>query len=132
MMKTALIVFFMLFLAKANHRDAKRAQNVRGFDFETRMRAKRGTAMNERTKKMSQRGNGFKKRKFAGRSRKGRQLQTLSPIEDQIKAILIRVDLTGTIVEAIAAKLGIPIPGTPITPTPPVFPSNLGNFFLAA
>ena len=132
-MKTALIVFFMLFLAKANHRDVKRAQNVRRFDFETRMWAKRGTAMNGRTKKMSQRGNnGFKRRKFAGSSRKGRQLQTLSPIEDQIKAILRRVDLTGTIVEAIAAKFGIPIPGTPITPTPPVFPSNTGNFFLAA
>ena len=131
-MKTALIVFCMLFLAKANHRDVKSGQNVRRFDFETRMWAKRGTAMSERTKKISQRGNGFKRRKFAGRSRKGRQLQTLSPIEDQIKAILRRVDLTGTIVEAIAAKFNIPIPGITIPPTPPVFPSNPGNFFLTA
>ena len=132
-MKTALIVFFMLFLAKANHRDVKRGPNVRRFDFETRMWPKRGMAMNGRTQKMSQRGNnGFKRRKFAGRSRKGRQLQTLSPIEDQIKAILRRVDLTGTIVEAIAAKFGIPIPGIKISPTPPVFPSNPGNFFLTA
>ena len=53
-----------------------------------------------------------------------------SPIEDMVKTIALRVDLTGVEVEAIAAKLGVPLPALPVSRSPAVpsieLPRSLG------
>ena len=54
--------------------------------------------------------------------RKGRQMVGSSTLEDLVKTISRRVDLTGVEVEAIAAKLGVPLPALPES-RPPLVPS---------
>ena len=58
--------------------------------------------------------------------RSGRHMVSLSTIENLIKALGLRVDQIGGLVEKIAIKLGIPIPSNlpaPSTPSPPSTPT---------
>ena len=132
-MLSILLVFCILIIVESSHADGKEEEKKgiwkRGVDF--RKGSRRWTPLSSRgwRKKSSQMSGGFqgarhlnpKSRKI---QRKGRQMVGSSiPIENLVKTIARRTDQTGLVVEAIAAKLGVPIPSLPES-RPPAVPSK--------
>ena len=125
-----LLVFCILIIVESSHVDGKVKEKKdiwkRGVDF--RHGSMSRTSSRGWRKKSSQMNGGSQgARHFNAKSRKiqrkGRQMVGSSPIEDLVKTIARRTDLTGSVVEAIAAKLGVPIPALPES-RPPAVPSK--------
>ena len=129
-MLSILLVFCILIIVESSHADGKEEEKIgiwkRGVDF--RQWPRRRTSSRGWRKKSSQMSGGFQGARHLNPKskkiqRKGRQMVGSSPIEDLVKTIARRTDLTGLVVEAIAAKLGVPIPALPES-RPPAVPSK--------